>query len=157
MRRLLPDTLTLASLAVAALGLIATTVTAVAAAIFICAALDATDGRLARRLGVANAYGRQLDSLADLVAFGVLPLPIFAAYDVPIWLIAAYPAVVAWRIARHNMQPTASIVGIPSNLWAVSAAIGVVAGVETSAPYTVLVALALPLMVSTVVVHHRTT
>ena len=34
---------------------------------------DALDGALARKLGVASGIGVQLDSLADLVSFGVLP------------------------------------------------------------------------------------
>ncbi len=34
---------------------------------------DALDGRVARRTGAASAFGVQLDSLADIVSFGVAP------------------------------------------------------------------------------------
>ncbi|MCR4442735.1 MAG: CDP-diacylglycerol--serine O-phosphatidyltransferase [Peptococcaceae bacterium] len=35
--------------------------------------LDGMDGRLARRLKVTSDFGKELDSLADLVSFGVAP------------------------------------------------------------------------------------
>ena len=46
-----------------------------AAAIFILVAalLDGVDGRIARRLHVSSELGKQLDSLSDLVSFGVAP------------------------------------------------------------------------------------
>lgn len=39
----------------------------------VAAALDLLDGALARRLGAEDEFGRNLDSLADLVSFGVVP------------------------------------------------------------------------------------
>ena len=41
--------------------------------IFIAIMLDAVDGRVARILGVSNELGKELDSLADIVSFGVVP------------------------------------------------------------------------------------
>ena len=35
--------------------------------------MDALDGRIARRRGVASPLGQELDSLADVVSFGVAP------------------------------------------------------------------------------------
>jgi CDP-diacylglycerol--serine O-phosphatidyltransferase len=35
------------------------------------ALFDSLDGRVARRLNAASEFGKQLDSLADLVSFGV--------------------------------------------------------------------------------------
>src|SRR4051794_30618159 len=35
--------------------------------------MDALDGRIARRRGVASPMGQELDSLADVVSFGVAP------------------------------------------------------------------------------------
>jgi CDP-diacylglycerol--serine O-phosphatidyltransferase len=35
--------------------------------------MDFLDGRIARRLGVASPFGKELDSLADVVSFGVAP------------------------------------------------------------------------------------
>ncbi len=39
----------------------------------VCLVADILDGQLARKLGVAGGIGVQLDSLADVVSFGVLP------------------------------------------------------------------------------------
>lgn len=41
--------------------------------ILLAAVLDGLDGRVARRLGIASEFGKELDSLADLVSFGVAP------------------------------------------------------------------------------------
>ncbi len=35
--------------------------------------LDGMDGRLARHLNVTSDFGKELDSLSDLVSFGVAP------------------------------------------------------------------------------------
>lgn len=36
-------------------------------------ALDGMDGKLARRLDASSAFGKELDSLSDLVSFGIAP------------------------------------------------------------------------------------
>ncbi len=46
----------------------------------VCALLDYLDGAAARWLGVRSSLGRQLDSLADLVSFGVAPATIVYHY-----------------------------------------------------------------------------
>lgn len=46
---------------------------AAAIAIFVGAVLDTLDGRIARLTGTASEFGTQLDSLADLLTFGVAP------------------------------------------------------------------------------------
>lgn len=43
------------------------------AAIFLAAVLDALDGRMARLLKASSEFGAQLDSLADIISFGVAP------------------------------------------------------------------------------------
>lgn len=43
------------------------------AAIIVAAILDALDGRVARILGAESEFGAQLDSLSDIVSFGVAP------------------------------------------------------------------------------------
>lgn len=80
-----------------------------AAALIVGAALfDSLDGRIARRLNVASEFGKQLDSLADLVSFGVAPAII--AYMLNFisagWsgyiLVALFPVCGALRLARFN-------------------------------------------------------
>ena len=41
--------------------------------IFMCLILDGIDGSIARYLNTASKFGKQLDSLSDMIAFGVAP------------------------------------------------------------------------------------
>ena len=41
--------------------------------------LDGLDGRIARALNVQSEFGKELDSLSDVVSFGVAPAPHVAA------------------------------------------------------------------------------
>ncbi|GIV80191.1 CDP-diacylglycerol--serine O-phosphatidyltransferase [Litorilinea aerophila] len=114
---LLPSTATLGSLF---LGIAAITVLAdqrfVLGALFILAGsvLDAVDGQLAHRLNATTDIGKQLDSLADMVTFGVAPTiliyylmlgvgvhPTTAIFASVIFALAG-----ACRLARYNTQPT---------------------------------------------------
>jgi CDP-diacylglycerol--serine O-phosphatidyltransferase len=102
-------------------------------ALFIFAAglVDFLDGFLARAFKAQSGMGEQLDSLSDMVSFGVAPGMIlyqllrigFAqeqnALDIP--LIAILPAfiftcAVAWRLAKFNISTnqTVSFRGVPS-------------------------------------------
>ena len=86
---------------------------------------DAIDGRLARLSNTASNFGAQLDSLADMVSFGVAPAflmiklvsqtPASSATEATIagklvWLIAViYMCCTALRLARFNVESTADI------------------------------------------------
>lgn len=71
--------------------------------------MDGLDGRLARFLGVSSEFGKELDSLSDLVTFGVAPA--FLAYtlalqDFGLWgiMIAfTFPVCGGIRLARFNV------------------------------------------------------
>lgn len=152
--RIFPDTITIASALVALLAITATTVTAMAWAIVVCAVLDLSDGRLARWLGTESRFGRELDSMADLLAFGAAPAVLLHRLDVPTWAILAYLGTVLWRIARHNVQPTASICGVPSNAFGVLVAVGALAGWDATQDFyylTVPVACVLMVMPFTII------
>jgi CDP-diacylglycerol--serine O-phosphatidyltransferase len=72
----------------------------------VCLAMDFFDGRVARASGRASALGRELDSLADAVSFGVAPAAIgFGAglrggWDVVLLLF--FVACALGRLARYN-------------------------------------------------------
>lgn len=77
--------------------------------IFIAIMLDAVDGRVARILGVSNELGKELDSLADIVSFGVVPA-LLVAYTylgdfgmTGILLAGLFPLFGAYRLARFNI------------------------------------------------------
>jgi CDP-diacylglycerol--serine O-phosphatidyltransferase len=97
---------------------------------------DSMDGRIARMMGTESAFGREFDSLADVVSFGIAPA--FLAYAWGIrwftagiapewlhlkelgWLIGfTFLACCAWRLARFNIQGMAPggnryFVGMPT-------------------------------------------
>lgn len=71
---------------------------------------DACDGRTARALGVAGPFGRELDSLADVVAFGVSPaFMMYTAFLKEIGWFGYIPLICfsvlgAFRLARFNIM-----------------------------------------------------
>jgi CDP-diacylglycerol--serine O-phosphatidyltransferase len=81
-----------------------------AVAIFIAMVLDGLDGRVARLTHTQSAFGAELDSLSDMVSFGVAPalvMYVFALKGLGKWgWIAAFVhcAGAALRLARFNTQ-----------------------------------------------------
>ncbi len=74
---------------------------------------DLLDGRLARLGGKESPFGREFDSLADIISFGVAPaLLIFkiVLYEIPHqigWIIAGFYLLCgALRLARFNIAAT---------------------------------------------------
>jgi len=129
--------------------------------------LDTLDGFIARLTKSASAFGVQLDSLADVVSFGLAPA--ILAFTWGLWPLKRlgwaagfiYVTAAAMRLARFNIQSAAAsdkryFVGMPS-----PAAAGVIASTVYLFPYgpqdrqTALAALAIVvipalLMVSTI-------
>lgn len=74
--------------------------------------VDRYDGRVARYLNVSSELGKELDSLADLVSFGVAPsILIYSLFGLkdfgPFGIIGyaillAFPICGAFRLARYN-------------------------------------------------------
>ncbi len=81
-----------------------------AVAIFIAMLLDGLDGRVARMTHTQSAFGAELDSLSDMVSFGVAPALIMYVYSLKGlgkfgWIAAfVYCAGAALRLARFNTQ-----------------------------------------------------
>lgn len=123
---ILPNLFTTASLFTGFLGLtlaVKGQFEACALCILVSCVFDGLDGKVARLTGTTSEFGVQLDSLADLVAFGVTPA--FMAY---LWqlqqfnrlgLTAAFLMIAcgALRLARFNVQAKTSskkfFVGLP--------------------------------------------
>ncbi|HHW36230.1 MAG TPA: CDP-diacylglycerol--serine O-phosphatidyltransferase [Bacillales bacterium] len=78
--------------------------------IFLSAIFDLLDGRIARGLKVNSELGVQLDSLADIVSFGVAPALVFHTIAVPSILTSLafilFPIMGALRLAKFNVNPT---------------------------------------------------
>ncbi|MEL6152662.1 MAG: CDP-diacylglycerol--serine O-phosphatidyltransferase, partial [Bacteroidota bacterium] len=116
MKQHLPNLLTLLNLASGSLGTILALkghLTLAALCIWIGGVLDFLDGWMARMLRAYSPLGQQLDSLADLVTFGLLPAHImYALIDqytpstyVPLFSLLI-PIFSALRLARFNIDPT---------------------------------------------------
>ncbi|MGE5521697.1 MAG: CDP-alcohol phosphatidyltransferase family protein [Candidatus Dadabacteria bacterium] len=99
--------------------------------IFLAAIIDFLDGFLARLLNAPSDLGKQLDSLSDVVSFGVAPGIIlyqllrlgYATSEggLDIWFVALLPAFLftcaaAWRLAKFNIShdQTNSFLGVPT-------------------------------------------
>jgi CDP-diacylglycerol---serine O-phosphatidyltransferase len=107
-----------------------------ARAIGIAILFDSLDGRVARAMGTTSEFGKQFDSLADIVSFGIAPAFLAYAWGVRTmvlggapgtahliqlgWLVGFfYLACCAWRLARFNIQGMAPgsnryFVGMPT-------------------------------------------
>ena len=74
--------------------------------IFLGAFFDFFDGFVARALKAVSSIGKELDSLSDIVTFGVAPAAILvSAYDFNWWqliMIASVPLLSALRLAKFN-------------------------------------------------------
>jgi CDP-diacylglycerol--serine O-phosphatidyltransferase len=95
------------------------------------AVVDFLDGFVARAFKATSAMGKQLDSLADVVSFGVAPGMILYQFlrlsfakeenglDISlVWLLPAFilPCSAAWRLAKFNLDETQhySFKGVPT-------------------------------------------
>jgi CDP-diacylglycerol--serine O-phosphatidyltransferase len=76
--------------------------------IFCAAILDSLDGRIARMTNTQSAFGEQMDSLCDMVSFGLAPALIVYEWALKGlgkagWIVAfIYCAAAALRLARFN-------------------------------------------------------
>ncbi|OEH86300.1 CDP-diacylglycerol--serine O-phosphatidyltransferase [Desulfuribacillus stibiiarsenatis] len=83
--------------------------------------LDGLDGRMARMLNAQSEFGKELDSLSDIISFGVAPafimyVVILQDYSYLGWIITAvFPICGALRLARFNVQEGAPgyFIGLP--------------------------------------------
>jgi len=99
--------------------------------IFAAALVDFLDGFVARLFDASSEMGKQLDSLADVVSFGVAPSMILyhflklswaqtaSGLSTSIWLLVPaflVAAAAAYRLARFNIdtQQTSSFLGVPT-------------------------------------------
>lgn len=93
-----------------------------AIAILVAAVFDGLDGRVARLTNSTSKFGVELDSLCDLVSFGVAPgilvyLWALSSYGRYGWLAAfLYVATTTLRLARFNCQDSSAskdFIGLP--------------------------------------------
>lgn len=86
--------------------------------VFVAMICDMLDGKVARMTKTDGAFGAELDSLSDVVSFGVAPAilvhrfilgqaGVFALGERVLWVITVfYPVMAAIRLARYNVEHT---------------------------------------------------
>lgn len=84
--------------------------------VFIGMLFDMLDGKIARHMGADSAFGKELDSLSDIVTFGIAPplivttqwiavMPIEASWWGQVMIFGVvYAACAALRLARYNVD-----------------------------------------------------
>ena len=113
--------------------------------ILIAALLDSFDGKLARKIGVTSSFGKEIDSLADVVSFCLAPsflvfnilynsiyiTKLFSSYDtdlifIYIAMLSSFPVLMgAIRLARFNVEHNEEevqkyYIGLPSPMTAIA-------------------------------------
>ena len=88
--------------------------------ILFCMILDGLDGKIARKLDASSNFGKELDSLADIVSFGVAPAILVYAQVLETFHLVGLICVIwfatagAYRLARFNTQNISGyFVGVP--------------------------------------------
>ncbi|GAA0694394.1 MULTISPECIES: CDP-diacylglycerol--serine O-phosphatidyltransferase [Clostridium] len=123
----IPNTFTLGNLAFGLLSILMTfhgNFKLAAIFVLLAALADRYDGRIARLLNVDSEIGKELDSLADLVSFGVAPsILIYRLYNfmsfgfVGYLLVLVFPICGAYRLARYNISTFDGVfTGVPITL-----------------------------------------
>ncbi len=122
-KRLIPNIVTLSNLVLGVVSLCFTLeghYRESAVAILLAMVMDGMDGRLARRFKVSSDFGKELDSLSDLVSFGVAPaLLTYASVmnQLGYWglsLAIIFALCGAIRLARFNvLNIKTHFVGVP--------------------------------------------
>jgi CDP-diacylglycerol--serine O-phosphatidyltransferase len=85
--------------------------------LFLAVVLDVFDGKIAGLMHQKNLFGKQIDSMSDLVSFGVAPALLFYSLSSPgtLGIIVALLFVVCGmlRLARYNISEEAGFEGVP--------------------------------------------
>ncbi len=130
-----------------------------AIAIFIAMLFDGLDGRVARMTHTTSDFGAQLDSLCDMVCFGVGPALILYNWSLyslgkPGWLAAfIYAVCTALRLARFNTQLNKLNPKYSQGITTTAAAGLIASMIWVATKYDITgVSIALPVMIITIMV-----
>lgn len=118
--RHLPNALTLCNLICGCIGVILLSEHGDREVIFVLVAIacvfDFLDGFAARMLKVSSPIGKELDSLADMVTFGVLPSLFILTYEDTKWIALLIVVCSALRLAKFNVDERQAdgFIGLPT-------------------------------------------
>lgn len=163
MKSLIPNVLTGSNLVLGVFSIFATlqgAYTSAALLIFAAMIADGLDGRAARYFKVSGDFGKELDSLCDLVSFGVAPAVLAYVFmlkefgTVGAVIAAAFATCGALRLARFNVMTgviKGYFLGLPIPAGGCAVATFVMLGMKPAGWwFPVMVAIFAYLMVSTI-------
>lgn len=110
---------------------------------------DALDGYFARRMHQESKFGAELDSLSDLVTFGVAPMVLVTAYYNTQWLsllAILVPICGALRLARHNINRHLTkgyLIGLPITCSGIAIPIVILLGLDKRVAAGTIIALSI--------------
>lgn len=85
--------------------------------LFIAVIFDVLDGKVAGLMHQKNSFGKQIDSMSDLISFGVAPMFLFYALQTPApWvsvLLLFFITCGMFRLARYNISEAQGFEGVP--------------------------------------------
>jgi CDP-diacylglycerol--serine O-phosphatidyltransferase len=79
--------------------------------------MDTLDGKIATLMNQTNSFGKQLDSLADLISFGVAPAAFYYSLREPgigiVLILVLFTVCGMLRLARYNISEVSGFEGVP--------------------------------------------
>ena len=88
-----------------------------ASMLFLAVVFDVLDGKIAGLLHQKNLFGKQIDSMSDLVSFGVAPALLYYSMSSPgvlgIVVSLFFVACGMFRLARYNSSDGTGFAGVP--------------------------------------------
>jgi len=101
--------------------------------VFLCIFFDSFDGLLARRNNTCAEFGKTLDSLSDIISFGIVPSFIFIDYGnntlLGILIGAIYVISGLLRLSRFNALNSQEYFGLPITMGAIFVTLLFLAGI----------------------------
>jgi CDP-diacylglycerol--serine O-phosphatidyltransferase len=85
--------------------------------LFLAVVFDVLDGKIAGLLHQKNSFGKQIDSMSDLVSFGVAPALLFYSLHTPgtlgVLVVLFFVVCGMLRLARYNISEGSDFEGVP--------------------------------------------
>ena len=85
--------------------------------LFIAVIFDVLDGKIAGLMHQKNLFGKQIDSMSDLVSFGIAPMFLFYSLKTPgigVSILLLFFIVCGMlRLARYNISEASGFEGVP--------------------------------------------
>lgn len=117
---IIPQLVTFTNLSLGVIAIITSNFKLAAILIIVAAIIDRMDGKIARKFDAVSDFGKELDSLSDLISFGVAPAVVIWKAGLSVmgfWgyvLILIFVIAGAFRLARFNViNLQGSFMGMP--------------------------------------------